>query len=204
MRIVCTSDTHTLHHALSIPEGDVLIHAGDHCNHGTQGEVKKFDTWLAALPHAHKLVIAGNHDWPWQKHNRYARMWLKHGEYLQDSSLTVGGLKFWGSPWQPEFCDWAFNLPRGHYLARVWSQIPEDVQVLITHTPPQGILDSDELLGCADLKERLSLLTDLKLHVFGHIHPGYGQCQLGETVFVNACACDAQYRPVNPPIVIDL
>ena len=117
------------------------------------------------------------------------------------------GIKVWGSPWQPEFCNWAFNLPRGYALARVWNQIPDDVQILITHTPPQGILDSQNeegLTGCADLTARVEQLSNLKLHVFGHIHEGYGMRQLGHTLFVNACACDHQYRPVNPPIVVDL
>ena len=119
MRIVCTSDTHSLHDSVVVPEGDVLIHAGDHCNRGTRSEVKKFDAWLAGLPHPHKWIIAGNHDWPWQKHNRYARHWLKHGLYLQDSGSVLESIKVWGSPWQPEFCNWAFNLPRGYALARV-------------------------------------------------------------------------------------
>lgn len=202
MRVACLSDTHGLHAGLSMPEAELLIHAGDHCNHGTAGEVRQFGKWLASLPHPHRVIIAGNHDWPWRKHRRYAQLWVKSATYLQDSSVTVGGLKIWGSPWQPEFCHWAFNLPRGPQLAAVWAGIPEDVEVLVTHTPPLGILDAG--LGCADLAARLEHLPRLRLHVFGHVHHGYGRLDRGRTTFVNACICDPEYRPVNAPIIVDL
>ena len=136
VRIVCISDTHTLHRQVTVPDGDVLIHAGDICNHGTRGEVKQFVSWLGELPHRHKIFIAGNHDWPFDKHGRHAHHWIKHGTYLQDTAIMIEGLKFYGSPWQPEFCNWAFNLPRGKRLEFVWSSIPDDTDVLITHTPP--------------------------------------------------------------------
>lgn len=202
MRVICLSDTHGLHDSVQVPGGDLLIHAGDHCNHGTAGEVRKFAKWLATLPHRHKIVIAGNHDWPWRKHRRYAAMWLKEATYLQDSGVLVDGIKVWGSPWQPEFCNWAFNLPRGPQLAAVWAGIPDDVEILITHTPPLGILDAG--LGCADLAARLPQLKRLKLHVFGHVHQGYGLLRSGDTTYVNACNCDPEYRPINSPQILDL
>lgn len=203
MRIVCLSDTHTLHDQVEVPDGDVLIHAGDLCNRGTQGEVKKFVKWLGTLPHKHKVFIAGNHDWPFYKHRRYAEMWVKHGEYLNDRQIVIEGLKIWGSPWQPEFCNWAFNLPRGPRLASVWQRIPDDTDILITHTPPAGILDRDDRLGCEDLARRIEQLS-LKLHVFGHVHVAHGKERIGDTWYVNACICDQDYEPTQPPIVIDL
>ena len=102
MRIVCLSDTHSLHQAVQVPDGDLLIHAGDHCNHGNSGEVKRFDRWLGTLPHQQKLIIAGNHDWPWQKRPHYAKLWLHHAQYLRDGGTEIGGYKVWGSPWQLE------------------------------------------------------------------------------------------------------
>lgn len=203
MRIVCISDTHTLHEQVKIPDGDVLIHAGDLCNRGTRGEVKKFIAWLGDLPHSHKIFIAGNHDWPFYKQQRYVHHWVKHGTYLQDTSVTIQGVKFYGSPWQPEFCNWAFNLPRGFQLARVWSCIPEDTDVLITHTPPFGVLDAEEKYGCRDLTQRLELLR-LKLHIFGHVHSGHGVEKRGKTTYVNASICDEEYEPIQAPIVVDL
>lgn len=203
MRIVCISDTHSLHRQVDIPDGDVLIHAGDLCNHGTKGEVKQFISWLGELPHAHKIFIAGNHDWPFYKQRKQVHHWLKHGTYLQDKSAVVSGLKFYGTPWQPEFCNWAFNLPRGERLAAVWRDIPDDTDVLITHTPAFGILDSGERFGCRDLTDRVEQL-ELKLHVFGHVHVSHGTKQIGQTIFVNACICDQDYEPVQTPIVVDL
>ena len=188
---------------MEIPDGDVLVHAGDLCNHGTRGEVKQFITWLGELPHAHKIFIAGNHDWPFYKHRKYAHHWLKHGTYLESESTIVDGLKFYGTPWQPEFCNWAFNLPRGKALAAVWANIPDDTDILLTHTPPFGILDSDERFGCHDLTERVKQLQ-LKLHVFGHVHTGHGTLKLDQTTYVNACICNQDYEPVQKPIVIDL
>lgn len=207
MRIVCVSDTHSLHDEVPVPDGDLLIHAGDHCNRGTQSEVKRFDAWLAKLSHRHKVFVAGNHDWPWEKQARYAPMWIKSGAiYLRDKAVTIDGLKIYGSPWQPEFCNWAFNLPRGRMLAHKWEEIPDDTDILVTHGPPLDILDrnrGDDRTGCADLLLAVKRVRP-RLHVFGHIHDGYGQLEQDGTLFVNACALDYDYEPVNPPIVIDL
>lgn len=203
MRVVCISDTHSLHDQVEIPDGDLLIHAGDFCNHGTRGEAKRFLKWFGSLPHQHKVFIAGNHDWPFYKHRKYVKMWVKdHATYLIDNSVTINGLKIWGTPWQPEFCNWAFNLPRGPLLASVWERIPADTDILITHTPPAGILDNDRI-GCEDLTKRLKSLSP-KLHVFGHSHAGAGQLEQDGTRFINACICDPDYEPCNPPIVVEL
>ena len=203
VRIVCLSDTHSLHDQVEVPGGDLLIHAGDHCNHGNSGEIKRFDRWLGTLPHPHKVIIAGNHDWPWQKQPRYARMWLHHARYLQDQAVDCLGFKVYGTPWQPHFCDWAFNLPlNGPELARIWSLIPDDTEILITHTPPSGILDHPEARGCALLSRRIEELRHLRLHVFGHIHAG--QLTRGGTTFVNASICDESYRATRKPVEIIL
>lgn len=205
-RIICLSDTHSLHEVVRVPPGDLLIHAGDHCNHGTSGEVKRFDRWLGTLPHPHKLMIAGNHDVPWQRRSRYARLWLHHAHYLQDRGTEVLGFKIWGSPWQPDFPQWAFYQPRNSpELAYLWEKIPDDTEILITHVPPAGILDfmtADGPSGCAQLLARISRLKHLKLHVFGHVHSGYGRVDRAMTTFVNASICNESYEPVHSPIEI--
>ena len=207
-RIICVSDTHSLHEAVEIPPGELLIHAGDHCNHGTSGEVKRFDRWLGRLPHPHKVIIAGNHDRPWYRRQRYAKLWLHHAQYLQDQGTERLGWKIWGSPWQPDFPQWAFYQRRNSpELAYIWEKIPEDTQILITHVPPAGILDMETCegpTGCAYLLERIGQLRHLKLHVFGHIHSGYGRLQRAGTTFVNASICDESYRPIRPPIEVIL
>src|SRR3712207_5190443 len=107
MRIVCISDTHTLHDRVQVPDGDVLVHTGDFTKVGAEKDVRAFDRWLASLPHREKVIVAGNHDFCFER-TRDARDWITAAHYLEDSGATVSGLRFWGSPWQPRFFDWAF------------------------------------------------------------------------------------------------
>ena len=205
MRVVCISDTHTAHRDLVVPPGDLLVCAGDFTRRGDEADVRAFDAWLGELPHPHKVVIAGNHDFAFER-DPAARTWLRHATYLQDSGLTVDGLKIWGSPWQPRFFDWAFNLDRGEPLRAVWDLIPPDTHVLITHGPPFGILDTTsrgQRVGCEALAEAVARIHP-RLHVFGHIHEAYGTVTQDGTVFVNASSCDLRYRARNAPIVVDL
>ncbi len=211
MRLVILSDTHGLHGFIgSVPDGDVLIHAGDMTLRGTLEEVEGFLGWFGALPHPHKLLVAGNHDWLFERRPTVAGGLIPNGvTYLQDAGVSIAGIKFWGSPWQPWFYDWAFNLLRGAEIAAKWALIPDDVHVLITHGPPHGILDEVVMppgkhQGCEALRERLDSLPELRLHVFGHIHEAYGTFSDGQREFVNASICDFQYAPVNVPAVVDL
>lgn len=206
MRIVCLSDTHGLHGRLRVPAGDVLVHAGDFSMAGRADEIEQFDRWLGTLPHAHKVVVAGNHDFLFERDPARARALLRNATYLQDSLTEIGGLRIWGSPWQPWFFDWAFNLARGPELAARWALVPDAVDVLVTHGPPAEILDrtaSDEDVGCADLARALERIRP-RLHVFGHIHEGYGRVERDGTTYVNASNCDLGYRPVHEPIVVEL
>ena len=116
LTIVCVSDTHGHHAATDVPPGDVLIHAGDLTMFGTLGEVDSFNAWLGSLPHTHKVVVAGNHDWCFQRSPADARRRLTNATYLEDEAAEVAGLKVYGSPWQPWFHDWAFNARRGDEL----------------------------------------------------------------------------------------
>lgn len=210
-RIVCISDTHNLHEQINIPDGDVLIHAGDATIRGTEPEVENFLRWFAKLPHQHKIFVAGNHDWLYETNNRFARILTANFgiKYLQDSSIEIEKLKIYGSPWQPRFFDWAFNLNRGAELAEKWELIPEDTDVLITHGPPNGILDevprlySIENTGCEELRKRVEIVRP-KLHIFGHIHCGYGQIEDFGVKFINAANCDEEYNATNAPVVVDL
>lgn len=208
MRIVCISDTHNGTEDLELPDGDVLVVAGDFCGRGTDYEVMRFHSFLAARPHRHKVVVAGNHDWPFYRPaTPEVRIFKKSFTYLEDSGCTIDGVKFWGSPWQPEFFNWAFNLPRGERLAEKWRMIPSDTDVLVTHGPPFGILDvvpEGTRVGCEDLAAEVLYRIKPKAHIFGHIHYSYGIDYRGPTTFVNASTCTEGYRPDNPPIVIDV
>lgn len=196
----------------------MLVHAGDLTLRGTEPELAAAVAWLVGLPHPRKVVIAGNHDWLFERQNTQARKMLSAVTYLQDSGVTIDGLRFWGSPWQPWFMDWAFNLRRGAPLRAKWDLVPEGTDVLVTHGPPQGILDQvagfvpraisalagrSEHVGCEELRVAVRRLRP-RLHVFGHIHEGYGREEHDGTTFVNASSCDGAYRPVNAPVVVDL
>ena len=233
MRIVCISDTHGLHKIIDdinpIPKGDILVHAGDCTNVGKEKEIEDFVHWFQNIKGFDtKIFIAGNHDFGFEhytglRHSNEAP-WLHHllneenlsqsdVVYLHDSEFVIESpefsrpLKFYGSPWQPEFYNWAFNLPRmGEELERYWSMIPEDTDVLITHSPPNFIRDftpSNLAIGCELLACHVERVKPL-LHVFGHIHHSYGAVQKEHTMFVNASTCTERYVPSNKPIVIDL
>lgn len=223
LRIVVLSDTHNVHEEIVVPEGDILLHAGDATNNGTTAEIAAFASWFKKLPHKDKIFVAGNHDWLFETSPPLARQLLgREIIYLQDSFVEIGNLKIYGSPWQPRFFDWAFNLTRGRELREKWQLIPDDANILITHGPPLGILDAaprgnlpDENVGCTDLRERvkeLAVFDRLKLHVFGHIHHSYGAtekfaAEFNRTqgvYFANASNCNEAYQPVNAPLVFDL
>lgn len=196
MRIVAVADTHTYQRELGpIPDGDVFIHAGDLCLRGTLEELRPAVEWMRSLPHRHKLLIAGNHDWSFVRERQASLALLGDIVYLEDSGTTIDGVRFWGSPWQPEFRNWAFNLPRGDALAAKWALIPENTDVLITHGPPQGIGDwvlwSQDRQGCADLLTRVKEVKPL-LHLFGHIHESGGFWQQDGIAFANVTTweCD--------------
>eukprot|EP00753_Platysulcus_tardus_P006847 PLAT14632.1.p1 GENE.PLAT14632.1~~PLAT14632.1.p1 ORF type:complete len:324 (+),score=85.68 PLAT14632.1:47-973(+) len=223
VRLVCVSDTHNQHGKLpALPAGDILVHAGDFSNTGGIKDILSFSSWLDKQPFEHKLVIAGNHDTTFHPDYYHAsghrfhrspidcaeaRAALTNCTYLEDSGVSIMGLNFWGSPWQPEFCDWAFNLPRGSALADKWALIPDDTDVLITHGPPWGhgdLCSSWDRAGCIDLLTAVEQRVRPKAHIFGHIHEGYGMSTDGTTLFVNASTCTLRYRPVQKPIVIDV
>src|SRR5271157_1458943 len=221
MRVVLISDTHDLHDQVQVPEGDLLIHAGDLTMLGRMNEIAAAGLWLRKLGErfpAGVVVVAGNHDWMFQRNLMMALNLLNNGittegrgniKYLEDSGCTIRGLKLYGSPHQPTFFDWAFNLDRGEAIRRKWDLIPEGLDILITHGPPMGIHDQisphlgSEHIGCEELMAAVERAKP-KVHVFGHIHGGYGRTQHVSTLFVNAAICDEQYQPRNAPIVIEL
>lgn len=203
LKFVCVSDTHSLQDQFTVPDGDVLLHAGDFSGRGKPAEIEAVNAWLGRLPHKHKIVIAGNHDFLFEKEPKRAQAMFTNCTYLQDSAVTVGGLKIYGSPWQPWFFDWAFNLQRGEPLRKVWRKIPDDADIVITHGPPalHGDMTSDGVsAGCEDLLRRMKEVKPM-VHLFGHIHEGYGITRDEHTTYINASTCTLRYRPINPPIV---
>ncbi|MGE3807521.1 MAG: metallophosphatase domain-containing protein [Gemmataceae bacterium] len=204
MRLVAVADTHLFQLDLGeIPAGDVFIHAGDLLRGGSEAELISIVPWLQTLPHRHKIVVAGNHDWCFARDRAHAVATLGEGiVYLEDADTTIEGVRFWGSPWQPEFNNWAFNLPRGQPLAEKWQLIPTGIDVLITHGPPSGIGDNsgmEERGGCRDLRDAVRRVQPL-LHLFGHIHQDGGLWRDEGTCFANVTT----WEGVRAPTVLDL
>lgn len=220
LRIVALSDTHGLHrkvltgiysfdlHRGAVPIGDVLVHAGDITRKGEIETVRDFAEWMAKQPFRHKVVIAGNHDVCLDiarpGFDGLARRLLEDRgiHYLQDSSVTLDGVKFYGAPWTPQLAGWAFyDRNHDHY-----ENAPRDIDVLITHAPPRGIRDSEDGLGLHVGSEHvvryINRCPRLKLHIFGHVHEGYGVRVAGRITFVNACTCTRAYEPMNRPVAI--
>lgn len=219
-RITVISDTHTKHKQLDgfLPGGDLLIHAGDLSSMGYNHEVRQFCKWFNDIDsYTHKIFIAGNHDFLFENKPDIASEIVNFYEtitYLQDNFVTLDDvydvLKVYGSPWQPEFMHWAFNLPRnGKELEKVWDDIPDDTDILITHGPPYGVGSLDlvigrptDRLGCELLNERI-LKIKPKIHIFGHIHSGNGYYFDGDTHFFNASVLDESYMHRYKPLTFD-
>lgn len=205
LKVVCWSDTHNHHQQIKVPDGDILIHAGDLTSRGTLDSITRFNEHLATLPHRHKVVIAGNHDFGFERQPEAARALITNAIYLEDEEVELEGIRIYGSPWQPWFYNWAFNLQRGEEIRAKWDLIPEGIDILVTHGPPYGYLDrtdSGEAVGCQDLLEVVNKIRP-KYHIFGHIHEAYGTDSNGVTTFINASSCTLQYKPTQPPIAFD-
>lgn len=214
MRITFISDTHTKHEELELPGGDTLIFGGDLMNSGhSRYEIKDFLAWFRRQDYDNLIFIAGNHDRLFEdKPDLIKELLSDYGDidYLEDSRVTLeDGTLVWGSPWQPEFCNWAFNLPRrGPELEAKWNTIPKDTDILITHGPPQGHLDvsgppyNEGDLGCELLRVRVDEQPP-KIHVFGHIHGSYGYKFHNGTHFINAAVLNESYYQVNQPLTVD-
>lgn len=220
MKIVAVSDTHN-YTLGDIPDGDLFIHAGDLTGQGTAAECKRGIDMIAKLPHPVKVFVPGNHDWWFMGYGggrNYKRTWAnasavayckeRNIHCLVDKSLKVGNYNLYGSPWQPEFCNWAFNLPRGAALKKKWAKIPNNTDILVTHGPEYGIRDLTydmRNVGDQDLSDRIKALPNLKLHIFGHIHASYGShTNIGGVTSCNVCVCNEKYLPVNPPTVLGM
>jgi Icc-related predicted phosphoesterase len=211
MRIACVSDIHA--RPVETPEADLLIVSGDLTYYSSDKELEWFEAWLKGQLAKHKIFIAGNHDKKFQTHPWGSEQYVKRvcadglTHYLQATSTTIAGLSIWGSPWIPKWGDnTAFGFRSRAAAKAHWAKIPEGVDVLITHGPPFGILDqvsNGKHVGDPDLLEAVKRIKP-KLHVFGHIHSGYGKVEIDGTTFVNACICTDDYKPDNKPIVVEL
>jgi Icc-related predicted phosphoesterase len=207
MKIIAISDTHKMHSGVIIDECDVLVHAGDITGRGELMALESFNRWIALQPAKHKLVIAGNHDFCFQnEHRAAAKATVTEYTYLQDEAVVIDGVKFYGTPWQPWFYNWAFNVESETVRETIWANIPDDTDVLIVHGPPHGYGDrckNGDRPGCKKLLDRIREVKP-KYVICGHIHEDYGLHELDGTTVVNASICTLQYKPTNSPIELEI
>ena len=188
MDLVILGDTHEQHREVEVPAGDILIFTGDLSMFSKSlAAIEDFNDWLGELPHRWKLVIPGNHEFFLEADAR-RRSLLSNATVLIDEEITIDGLKIYGSPMTPQYGAFGKSSPADR--VQHWARVPSDVNVLITHGPPHGILDRSpgqlEHAGDPELMARLRELPELRLHCFGHIHGGYGSVERDGVVFVNA------------------
>lgn len=209
MKIVAISDTHN--YRIDLPKGDLLIVAGDLTARGSAAELREFNHFIEEESYKFKykpLVIAGNHDFYLEEGLDRAEAILTSANYLEDKLIEIDGLKIYGSPWTPTFMNMAFMKDRGSEIEQAWHEIPDNIDILVTHGPPQGILDlcPSGNVGCEALLETLTnrLTAPPRIHIFGHIHEGYGSFSNEKTQFFNVAVCNVRYSPINAPTIIDI
>lgn len=217
VKIAAVSDLHGYYP--EIPECDILLIAGDILGPSDpyiQAAIcgGPLMVWLKKVPAKNIVMVAGNHDIVFEQHPSLLPKWPDNLYYLQDSGVELCGLKIYGSPWQIRFCDWAFNEDEEN-LVHIWAKIPDNTDVLVTHSPPYGFRDYDRAgknLGSPSLANRVTEIIP-KLHVFGHIHDGYGANNIsvihvgkiaGNIIMANVSLCDNAYKPNNPVQVFEL
>lgn len=215
MKISALSDMHG--ELPPVPSCDLCLIAGDLCpatDHSIHFQEywleTTFNYWLKDIDAKKKIFIAGNHDYIFQNRPDLIRKMKFAGTYLEDSGIEYEGLKIWGTPWQPYFYDWAFNLYE-HDLKEKWEKIPQDTDIIVVHGPPQGYGDSAPRTNAKGYENTgsPSLLTKIteikpKLVVFGHIHEGYGQWMLDNTILANVSVLNGQYVMTRPPMMFEI
>jgi Icc-related predicted phosphoesterase len=205
LTVVMISDTHDMHREVDVPPGDILIHAGDFTMDSRSADrLIDFNDWLGELPHTFRVVIPGNHDFVVE--DPAWRQLITNASLLINKGVEIMGLKIWGSPATPLFGE-AFGVASERDRAKLYSRIPDDTDVLVTHGPPYGVLDQEVgsayHSGCKQLLAAVKRVRPI-MHVFGHIHAGYGTLTSPDTLFVNAALPGKGFGMSNPPHVFRL
>lgn len=205
------SDTHL--QALPVEPADILVHSGDFLNYGAMEELVQFRNQLEKVKDKFDkiILVAGNHDEIFETNPHTSKSFLLETipnlVYLHHETYEYKGYKIFGTPWQPFFNNWSFNVKDNLELYEKYLQIPEDTQILITHCPAEGILDRThdmKKVGSKALKLALLQLKELKAHMFGHIHYSYGVDYISDVQYSNGAICGEDYKPTNKPRIITL
>jgi Icc-related predicted phosphoesterase len=210
MKIWSISDTHGLHGKLIVPKVDMVIFAGDAGTYKNPYQNKQsilnFIEWFESLSIRYKIWIAGNHCTSIETGLVNPKELCSTSIYLEHEPAEIGGLKIYGSPWTPHFYDWAFNASNSELLS-LWNDIPENLNLLITHGPCKGILDKVSFdgyrAGDAALRDRI-ITTKPKYHICGHIHENFGTYQGKNTTFINCAVVNDEYKLINNGHIFEL
>lgn len=221
-KIVAFSDTHDRHKGLTLPKGDIAIHAGDATGRGEYEETLAFLKWFGAQNFEHKIFTPGNHDFIFEKNPTLAKQLAEENSVtlLNHETIVIDGIKIFASPWTPYFYNWAFNAGRtipeaAHFkkpfIGDLWQDIPADTNILVTHGPPYDVLDEllfidgrskGQFVGCVELRKKIEEIKP-DIHIFGHIHCQHGQKHINGTSYYNVAVCDEMYGATQPVTVID-
>lgn len=222
MKIVAISDSHNRYEQLTIPECDLLISCGDYSMNGHLWEVIRFHKWLNKQPAKHIISVQGNHeqgvekDFSLSKNTALEECPRVH--FIDEGYVEIEGIKIWCSAITPFFCNWAWNRRRGEEIKSHWDKIPLDIDILVTHGPPYMIGDMirhehfdengvsswiEQFVGCVDLSNKIKELTNLRLHFFGHVHPGYGHTHKNGVDYYNCSVVNHKYQIWHPPTVVE-
>lgn len=210
MIFVALSDTHGNHHSVEIPPGDVIIHCGDITHKSNLPEITDFIKWFGGLNFQHKILVAGNHDRFIRKRKpEFFELINEHKiEYLENSLVQINGFSVFGSPFTLSYSGiGAFTYNDNPEAERIWSLIPDKIDILVTHAPPRGFRDfsmaENNNAGCNVLRDKV-LSIKPRYHVFGHIHESYGIEPHGDSVFINASVTNASEEIVNKPVIFEI
>ena len=217
MKIWHFGDSHSSHSLLEIPKDiDLVIFSGDESNYydvyKNEPEFRDFIEWFGNLPIKHKVFVGGNHSAFVALRTREVKEICKQKDiiYLENESVEIEGFKIWGSPYSPTFGSWYFMKGRDK-MWKLWENIPQDTDILITHTPPRGCLDLSynrnhqlEFCGCSNLLKNVFRVKP-KLHCYGHIHSCEGVLNAGtmklanlDTIFSNgSVVTDGKFGKVS-------
>lgn len=196
MKILHISDTHGCHRRLhDLPQADIIVHSGDFTMNGSEQEALDFMNWFCDLPYLQKIFICGNHDEC--LYGAKIDGLDNNVHYLCNSGVEIGSVKFYGVPMFMSDC--ISDRQTKHY-----ANIPDDTDILITHTPPFGILDFDDNIHYGS-EELLNCITVVqpRLHLFGHTHSQYGKAILNGTTFSNGAIMNADYSNHRKPNIIE-
>ena len=207
MQLTIISDTHNQHDDLGHLSGDVLIHCGDMFNilNSDENDITRMDAWFGEQDFDLILCIGGNHDLSIEKKVSHDEQPFKNAVYLQGQSYQYKNITFFGAPWVPELSSHAFYVEESE-LKQKWADIPDNVDVLITHTPPFGILDvcsRGSILGCKHLLNAVKKIKP-RMHCFGHVHHSSGQKVIDETTFINAAQLNHYHTAGMKPFQLKL